>query len=140
MLLRAWYGYNFIYMISPGLQYDSHCIMILTGPPSSPQALMSRVLESNTNYSIVEVTWEPPDNNSKVDFYHYQVVVDLEGTSYTLYESDVKTTNTTVVLSILPNNVNITFFLSTTDSCGRKSIPVALFMNIIGKSRCSLMN
>ena len=54
------------------LQHGSHCIMmftchvyIYTGPPSRPQALTSTVVESYTNYSTVEVTWDPPDNDSR---------------------------------------------------------------------------
>ena len=90
-------------------------------------------MESYTNYSTVEVTWEPPrpDNNSRVDFYHYQVIVDMEGTSYMLY--NVKTTNTTVILSDFPYNVNVTFLLSANDRCGGKSKPILLFMNYSGK-------
>ena len=103
---------------------------ILTAPPSPPQALMSRVLESDTNYSTIEVTWEPPDNDSRVDFYHFKVVADSEGISYTLYA--VETTNTTVVLSIFPyTDLNITVFLSIMDSCGEKSTPAVLSMSYI---------
>ena len=57
---------------------------ILAAPPSPPQALMSRVLESDTNYFTVEVTWEPLGNDSRVDFYHFKVVADSERISYTL--------------------------------------------------------
>ena len=92
---------------------------------------MSRILESDTNYSIVEVTWEPPNelNGSRVKFYHYKIV-DLEGTSYTLH--DAKTTNTsTIVLISIP--FYVTFFLSATDNCGGKSIPKALLLNYSGK-------
>ena len=86
---------------------------------------MSRVLESDTNYSIVEVMWEPPDNDSRVDFYHFEVVADSEGISYTLYA--IETPNTTVVLSIFSSNVSITVFLSAMDSCGTRSVPAVCF-------------
>jgi hypothetical protein len=88
-------------------------------------------LESDTNCSTVEVTWETPGNDSSVDFYHFKVVADSEGTNYTLYA--VETPNSTVVLSVFPycNNVNITVFLSATDSCGAKSIPAVLIMSYV---------
>ena len=99
----------------------------------SPQTIRSRIVESYTNYSTVEVTWEPLGNDSRVDFYHYFVIVDSEDTSYSLY--DVKTTNTTAILSILPYDVNITFFLSASNSCGGNSTVV---YEVIGKCWCSL--
>ena len=94
---------------------------------------MSRVLESDANYSTVEVTWEPPGNDSRVNFYHFKVVADSEGINYTMYA--VETPNTTVVLSIFPYNVNITVFLSAMDSCGTKSVPAVLFVNYIGSGK-----
>ena len=95
---------------------------------------MSRVLESDTNYSTIEVTWEPLGNDSRVDFYHFEVVADSEGTNHILYA--VKTTNTTVILSMFPyNNINITVFLSATDNCGTRSVPAVLFMNYIGSGK-----
>ena len=87
-------------------------------------------MESGTNYSTVEVTWEPSGNDSRVDFYHFEVVADSKGTNYTLYT--VETPNTTVTLSY---NVNITIFLSATDSCGAKSTPVVLFMSYTGSGK-----
>ena len=94
----------------------------LIGPPSPPQILMSRVLESDTNYSLIEMTWEPPGNHSKVDFYHYQVVVDLEAMSYSCILYNTTTTNTTAVLSIqLLYGGNVSFSLSVINYCGEKS-------------------
>ena len=101
------------------------------GVPSSPQGLVSRVLESDTNYSIVEVKWEPPDNDSRADFYHYQVVVDSEGTTHTL--NDVNTTNTGAIVCNSPYNVNTSFVLSA-NNCEGRSAPITLVLNItIGK-------
>ena len=62
-----------------------HNNIILAAPPAPPQVVTSRVLESDTDYSTVEVTWEPPSNNSRVDFYHVEVIADSEGINYTLY-------------------------------------------------------
>ena len=107
-------------------------LLILTAPPPPPQALRSRLLESDTqsNHSTVEVTWEPPSNDTRVDFYHFKVVAESEGTNGTLYT--VETPNTTVIVSIFPYNVNITLFLSATDNCGTRSVPAVLFVNYIG--------
>ena len=99
---------------------------------------MSRVLESDTNYSRVEVMWEPPGNYSRMDFYHYQVAVYLDETNSTLYDAETANTTVTVLLSILPYNVNttVTFFLSVMDSCGRKSVPTVIpFTNYIGQGK-----
>ena len=49
------------------------------------------------NHSTVEVTWEPPSNDSHVDFYQYQLMGNLT-------EVIVSTTNTTAVLSGIPYN------------------------------------
>lgn len=65
--------------------------------------------ESDTNYSTVEVTWQPLDNNSRVDFYHYQIIADMEGTTHILY--DVNTTNTSTILYDLLRDSNISFVL-----------------------------
>jgi hypothetical protein len=95
---------------------------------------MSRILESDAN-STVEVTWEPPGNDSRVDIYHFKVIADLEGINCTLYA--VETMNTTVLLSIrfFPYNINITVCLSAIDSCGIKSIPAVLIMSYSGTGK-----
>ena len=119
-------------------QCHASCTYHDTGPPSPPQVLMSRVLESYTNYSRAEVTWEPLGNDSRMDFYHYQVAVYLNGTNCTLYDAETTNTTVTVLLSIFPYNVNttVTFFLSVMDTCGRKSAPtVILFTNYIGQGK-----
>ena len=87
-------------------QYKHHAHIMIQGHLHHvPQTLMSRVLECDTNYSTIEVTWDPPDNDSRVDSYHYQVVVDLDATnhSYTLsqYSTTTTTTNTTVTVVLV---------------------------------------
>ena len=66
---------------------------------------MSRVLEYDSEYLTIEMTWEPadPDVNSRTDFYHCQVVDGLleENASVVL---DFNTTNTTVIIDI--NRIN----------------------------------
>ena len=105
--------------------------MIFTAPPSSPQVLTNRVFESDTNVSRVEVTREPPDNHSKVNFYHYQVVINLEAMSYSCILYNTTTTNTTAVLSIqLLYGGNVSFSLSVINYCGEQSTPVVLVIDI----------
>ena len=89
---------------------------------------MSRIVESDTNCSTVEVTWEPPGSGSRVDIYHYQVVVDLEGTSYTLYDVNTTNINTTMILSHSPYDVNVSFVLSA-NNCEGRSAPTTLILN-----------
>ena len=90
--------------------------------------LMSRVLASFTNYSEVEIIWEPPANNSRVDVYHYQVINGVN-TSMIL---ESETTNTTVVIDTNGENSTLNFVLSAYNCKGR-SAPIAL--NLEGNFR-----
>ena len=92
---------------------------------------MNRVLESDTSYSTIEVIWDPPDNDSRVESYHYQVVVDLDATnhSYTLYNTTTTNTTVTVVLIIFLNCGNVTFSLSVINHCVEKSTPCSSSCN-----------
>ena len=105
--------------------------MIFTASLSPPQVLMNRVLESDFNYSTVEVTREPLGNDSRVGFFHYQVIVDLEATNYSHTLYNITTANTTVILVVFLYDSNITFSLCAIDHCGGKSSPVVLVMNNI---------
>ena len=68
--------------------------------------------------------WEFPDNDSRVDFYHYQLIfVDSWGQANTSYQAN--TTNTTVILSGILYNLNISFVLFA-NNCEGKSAPVNL--------------
>ena len=72
------------------------------------------------------MTWEPYDqgSNTRVDsIYHYHVVY-LGRTNY-----EANTTNTTVILSGLPHNTNISFIVSASN-CEGKSLPITLTINI----------
>ena len=80
-------------------------------------------MESDTNYSKVEVTWEPMGNNSRVDLFWYHIIY-LGRAS-----SEANTTNTTVILSGLPHNTNISFVVYA-GNCAGKSAPVTLIMNV----------
>ena len=97
--------------------------------PPPPQGLRSKILEYGTNYSNIEVMWEPPGNDSRVDFYHHKIVDSLGGASMS-YQAN--TTNTTVILSGILYGINISFFLSA-NNCAGKSAPAILIIMNIGK-------
>ena len=92
--------------------------------PSSPQALINRVLDNNS--SVVEVMWEPPSNDSRVDFYHYQVV---GAGAIALYQGDTINTTVTLILPDILYDINITFILSA-NNCEGRSLPVRFVVNI----------
>ena len=101
--------------------------------PSSPQGLMSRVLEYGSEYLTIEMTWKSPDldNDSRIDFYHCQVLDGLseENSSVVL---DFNTTNTTLIIDI--NRINISTallqFVLSACNCNGASIPVAVVISI----------
>ena len=108
-------------------------ICFYTEAPSPPQELRSRVLEYDNNYSTVtvEVTWNPPGNDSRVEYYVYQVIdsLQLEGVNASLYEAN--TTNTTVILSGIMYDNNISFILLANNYCeAGNSAPTTLIINI----------
>ena len=78
------------------------------------------------NSFTVEVMWEPPSNDSRVDFYQYQLIDNL------IEEIVSNTTNTTAVLSGIPYNVNMSFVISA-HNCVGASQQVVLIINIIGQ-------
>ena len=52
----------------------------------------------------VEITWEPPDLDldSRIDFYHYQILVSLSKENATdINTIESNTTNTTVIIIII---------------------------------------
>ena len=91
--------------------------------PSPPLNLRSRILEYYTNSSTVEVMWEPPSNDSRVDFYQYQLINNLTEVIVS------NTANTTAVLSGIPYNVNMSFVISAYNCVGA-SQPASLVINI----------
>ena len=78
---------------------------------------MSRVLASSMNYFEVEITWDPPANDSRVDVYHYQVINSVNAS--VILESITK--NTTVVIDT-NGIVNISFFLAACNCKGRSAM------------------
>ena len=67
--------------------------------------------------------WEPPSNDSCVDFYQYQLIDNLTEVIVS------NTTNTTAVLSGIPYNVNLSFVISA-HNCVGASQPATLSINI----------
>ena len=100
---------------------------MLADKPSPPQNLRSEIVERHTNYTTVNVTWAPKLNESKVDFYCYQLIDNL--THLPMLTSN--TSHTAVELSI-PYDVNMSFVISAHNCAGRSS-QIAVFIDV-GKS------
>ena len=113
------YGHT-CYIQSSNPMNDVYTLMHAEAP-SPPQELSHRVLEYYTNYSKVKLMWDSPDNNSQVDFYHYEVVYSLEGVSIISYNAS--TTNATAIISGIPYDTNTSFILNA-NNCEGKSAPV----------------
>jgi hypothetical protein len=80
-----------------------------------------------SEYVTIEITWEPPDIHvdSRIDFYHYQVLDGLseENASVVL---DFNTTNTTVIVNT--SSALLQFVLSAWN-CNGASIPVTIVIS-----------
>ena len=72
---------------------------VIIGTPMSPLNLQSVVNEYHDHSSSVLFTWDAPIINSRVDYYQYQVV----------NETSSNTSNTSVIISGVPYNKNVTF-------------------------------
>ena len=70
--------------------------------------------------------WEPASNDSRVDFYQYQLINSLTKVGVS------NTTNTAAILSGVPYNVNISFVISAYN-CERESEQATLLISIAGK-------
>ena len=101
-------------------------VLLLADEPSPPQNLSIGSVEHHSNYSTVVVMWEPASNDSRVDFYQYQLINSLTEVRVS------NTTNTTAILSGVPYNVNILFVISAYN-CERASEQSTLIINSIGK-------
>ena len=67
--------------------------------------------------------WEPASDDSRVDFYQYQLINNLTEVRVS------NTTNTTAILSGVPYNVNISFAISAYN-CERESEQATLLIHI----------
>ena len=97
--------------------------------PSPPQELRHRVLEYGTNYSKVEMMWDSPDNNSRVDFYQYEVFYSIEGMNNVIILYNGSTTNTTAIITGILYDINTSFALYASN-CEGISTPVYITLFI----------
>ena len=104
----------------------AHNFNLIAELVASPTKLRLESVEHHSNYSTVVVMWEPASNDSRVDFYQYQLINSLTEVRVS------NTTNTTAILSGVPYNVNISFVISAYN-CERESEQATLLIHIIGK-------
>ena len=69
----------------------------------SPLNIRNIVDEYHSYFSTVLFTWNSPEDNSRVDYYQYTYQVD-DGSVYS-----ANTSNTSVAISGVPYNKNVTF-------------------------------
>ena len=106
-----------------------HNYVFFSQCPDEPSPLHNISIQSvqhHSNYSTVVVMWEPASNDSRVDFYQYQLINSLTEVRVS------NTTNTTAILSCVPYNVNISFVISAYN-CERAGEQSTLLIIIAGK-------
>ena len=97
---------------------------------------MSQVLEYGSENLTSEITWEPPipDIDSRINFYHCQVLDGLskENASVVL---DLNTTNTTVIINIDKINISAALlqFVLSAHNCNGASVLAAIAISNAGK-------
>ena len=89
-------------------------IIINIGMPASPTNLRSVVDVYRDYFSTVLFTWDAPNDNSRVDYYQYEVE---NGTNSLTYN----TSNTTAILSEIHYNKNVTFSVFSLNCIGTSS-------------------
>ena len=80
-------------------------------------------MERHTNYTTVNVTWKPKLNDSRADYYCYQLIESL--TQLLILISN--TSHTAVELSI-PHDINTSFVISA-HNCAGRSLQSAILLN-----------
>ena len=98
--------------------------------PSPPQEIRNRIMECSNSSVTISVTWVAP-NDSRVDFYHYQLQI-VDDMNNTLMDVSNTTEDIMVVFPGLhiPHNVNISFILSA-HNCNGASVQL---ISNIGKT------
>ena len=81
------------------------------GIPMSPLNVQSVVDEYHNNFSSILFSWDAPEDNSRVDYYQYEVV---NGTS-------INTSNTSAIISGVPYNENVTFLVLAGNCIGQST-------------------
>jgi hypothetical protein len=92
------------------------------GIPTSPTDLQSVMNGYHEYFTTVLFTWDAPNDNSRVDYYQYEVE---NGTNSLTYN----TSNTTALLSEIHYNKTITFSVFSLNCIG-KSSPVIQIIRI----------
>ena len=87
----------------------------VVGTPSSPLNLQFIVDEYYDHVSRGHFTWDAPNDDSRVDYYQYQLF--MNGTSVTT----CNTSNTTATISGIAYNSNFTFLLLSQNCVGMSS-------------------
>lgn len=82
----------------------------------SPINVQSAVDEYQDYSSAVLLAWDVPDDNSRVDYYQYQVVNATESGIVTY-----NTSNTSVIISGVPYNKNVTFSVLAANCVGESA-------------------
>ena len=84
------------------------------GIPTAPTNLQSVVDVYHAYSSTVLFTWDAPSDNSRVDYYQYEVE---NGTNSLMYN----TSNTTAIISEIHYNKNVTFSVFSLNCIGTSS-------------------
>ena len=85
-----------------------------TGTPTPPTNLRSVVDVYHNYFSTVRFIWDAPNDNSRVNYYEYQVENETNSLMY-------NTSNTTAILSEIFYNKNITFLVFSLNCIGKSS-------------------
>ena len=85
-----------------------------TGIPTAPTSLQSIVDVYHAYYSTVLFTWGAPNDNSRIDYYQYEIE---NGTNSLVYN----TSNTTAILPEIDYNKNATFSVFSLNCIGKSS-------------------
>ena len=83
----------------------------MLGVPIAPLNLQSMVDKYHSHFSSILFTWNTPSDNSRIDYYQYQLVKEMDSFTY-------NTTNTSAVLPDIPYNKNVTFSITAVNCVG----------------------
>ena len=101
-------------------------VYICVGTPKSPANISRTTKYYQSNFSTVEIAWNPPLNlDPQVDYYHYKLIDRLNESVV----MDGDTNNTSAILEDIPYNNDLIFSLSAVNCVGRSS-PITYNINI----------
>ena len=112
---------------------SSFCIH--TGAPESPANINSTIQDYQSNFAMMEITWNPPLNHDpQIDYFHYEII----DTSNEPLVMDGNTSNTSAIFKDIPYNNDLTFSLYTVNCVGRSS-PITYHISIGKIHDCNLI-